>query len=518
MKKLLAVTLMFAIIISTACMPAFANGARPYTTPKTFSDNSTDNISNIVYSDRELDELPPDRIELTNDEKLKLAQDYKDQYETEGDPADYTVLCFLNLSNGMKLVYVGVPDESTENMASAFVRLGKYGYHYAGKVVQLYQDGAYTTFSEAYNSGKIDDAILDEINEVMNFDVYDNTDEATPDEATPDEATPDEVTPEIDNEKLKMAQDYQAQYYTSGDPKKYTVLCLKTLSNGMKLVYVEVDEPYAWTYPPTQQYCWIGNFGYCYSTNKDVRLYKDGVYTKFSDAYYDGLIDDDILYEINEVMHFDVYDNTDEATPDDAIPDEATPEIDELPCETVKLTNDEKLKLAQDYKDQYDTEGDPADYTVLCFLNLSNGMKLVYVGLPDESTENMASAFVRLGKYGYHYAGKVVRLYQDGAYATFSEAYNSGEIDDDILDEINEVMHFDVYDNTDEPTVEIIKGDVDGDGYMSISDATCIQLYLAYLCDLTSEQKLAADVDGDGLVTISDATKIQMVLASLITM
>ena len=64
-------------------------------------------------------------------------------------------------------------------------------------------------------------------------------------------------------------------------------------------------------------------------------------------------------------------------------------------------------------------------------------------------------------------------------------------------------------------TPSYVKGDVDGDGFVTIIDATNIQMYVAKYSDFTSKQKLIADYDGDGLVTIMDATNVQMVVAKL---
>ncbi len=65
-------------------------------------------------------------------------------------------------------------------------------------------------------------------------------------------------------------------------------------------------------------------------------------------------------------------------------------------------------------------------------------------------------------------------------------------------------------DPSDNPSV--ITGDVDGDGKLSILDATAIQLHLASKTPAIFNIAVA-DVDGDGRVTILDATKIQMILA-----
>lgn len=61
-----------------------------------------------------------------------------------------------------------------------------------------------------------------------------------------------------------------------------------------------------------------------------------------------------------------------------------------------------------------------------------------------------------------------------------------------------------------------IIGDTDLDGKITIKDATELQLHIAKLKDLTSEQLLAADVDHDGLNTIKDVTLIQLYLANLL--
>ncbi len=61
-----------------------------------------------------------------------------------------------------------------------------------------------------------------------------------------------------------------------------------------------------------------------------------------------------------------------------------------------------------------------------------------------------------------------------------------------------------------------IIGDVDGDGEVTIHDATLLQYYLAELAEINDAQKFVADVDDDGEVTIHDATMIQYYLAELI--
>ena len=62
-----------------------------------------------------------------------------------------------------------------------------------------------------------------------------------------------------------------------------------------------------------------------------------------------------------------------------------------------------------------------------------------------------------------------------------------------------------------------IFGDVDGDGEISINDATEIQKFGVELIDFTDEQKFIADVDGDGRVSVLDVTCIQKYLAGFKT-
>ena len=59
-------------------------------------------------------------------------------------------------------------------------------------------------------------------------------------------------------------------------------------------------------------------------------------------------------------------------------------------------------------------------------------------------------------------------------------------------------------------------GDVNGDGIISILDATNIQKQLVGLYDFTNEQRRNADVNGDGVINVLDATHIQKYLVGLV--
>jgi hypothetical protein len=67
-----------------------------------------------------------------------------------------------------------------------------------------------------------------------------------------------------------------------------------------------------------------------------------------------------------------------------------------------------------------------------------------------------------------------------------------------------------------EPSPGVI-GDTDGDGRVTILDATTIQRWLAGMKELTELRQYLGDTDGDGRTTILDATQIQRWLALLPT-
>ena len=60
-----------------------------------------------------------------------------------------------------------------------------------------------------------------------------------------------------------------------------------------------------------------------------------------------------------------------------------------------------------------------------------------------------------------------------------------------------------------------IRGDVNLDGTVNITDATDIQKYIAGLSEFTAEQTAVADYNGDGTVNITDSTELQKVLAGI---
>ena len=75
-----------------------------------------------------------------------------------------------------------------------------------------------------------------------------------------------------------------------------------------------------------------------------------------------------------------------------------------------------------------------------------------------------------------------------------------------------ETMYANVYSKATAGANTSVKGDVNGDGVLTIADATLIQKYLANIVSLDSKQLAAADVNQDGTIDVIDVTKIQMSL------
>lgn len=68
--------------------------------------------------------------------------------------------------------------------------------------------------------------------------------------------------------------------------------------------------------------------------------------------------------------------------------------------------------------------------------------------------------------------------------------------------------------STTRPKPDILMGDINSDGVISIDDATLVQKYLADITDFTALQRILADFNCDGNITIEDVTEIQKYISS----
>lgn len=131
--------------------------------------------------------------------------------------------------------------------------------------------------------------------------------------------------------------------------------------------------------------------------------------------------------------------------------------------------------------------------------------------------------------YAVEWDGTVYSYSEDGLSLTFGETtYYEATLSEKTADELissereieTDMYHYslkgDAYHHEGGAAATSLLGDADGDGKVTILDATCIQRKLANLTT-TSYNAKAADADEDGKVTILDATAIQRKLANLPT-
>ena len=77
------------------------------------------------------------------------------------------------------------------------------------------------------------------------------------------------------------------------------------------------------------------------------------------------------------------------------------------------------------------------------------------------------------------------------------------------------VIEIPATDATVEPAEKAL-GDINGDGIITVADATMVQEYAAELREFTADELKAADTNRDGIITVADATLIQQYAAEMI--
>ncbi len=149
--------------------------------------------------------------------------------------------------------------------------------------------------------------------------------------------------------------------------------------------------------------------------------------------------------------------------------------------------------------------------------------EIKYENVPDGFDRQVKFAVNGAWTFNFGAPKEDVPAFESGK--EFDAAWDGGNITFDTEDNCNITVRLDLR-NFDfiskqgaKYTITIenpsVLGDVDGDGKLTIDDATLIQRYLAHLNDFDNEQLELADFDGDGVVTIIDVTMIQRYLAKL---
>lgn len=125
---------------------------------------------------------------------------------------------------------------------------------------------------------------------------------------------------------------------------------------------------------------------------------------------------------------------------------------------------------------------------------------------------------VRLGDYlFYSVSSYEPSIFIDGSLYSLTRAYEAGLLTDDMLAELVAADYKGGgRGNRCRIISRYVSGDADGDGEVSITDATVIQRYDVDIIGSGDLYKPLADVDGDNDVTIVDATLIQRYEAGII--
>ena len=156
-------------------------------------------------------------------------------------------------------------------------------------------------------------------------------------------------------------------------------------------------------------------------------------------------------------------------------------------------------------------EDQPVDYTITGSVE----------ALPRSLYQDQAS-----NRYFYDFDNNLYSISDDNTITYGSGKYYIGALAEGVdEDALQKVEHEELcddfkwwiegteYHHIGSEATDMLIGDTDLDGKITISDVTAIQLHVAELNPLTGDALLAADTNGDGTVDITDATHLQLYLA-----
>ena len=140
-------------------------------------------------------------------------------------------------------------------------------------------------------------------------------------------------------------------------------------------------------------------------------------------------------------------------------------------------------------------EDQPVDYTITGSVE----------ALPRSLYQDQAS-----NRYFYDFDNNLYSISDDNTITYGSGKYYIGAlaegVDEDALQKAE-------YHHIGSESTDMLIGDTDLDGNITISDVTAIQRHIAELDIFTDEQIALADTNGDGVINITDATHLQKYLA-----
>lgn len=181
------------------------------------------------------------------------------------------------------------------------------------------------------------------------------------------------------------------------------------------------------------------------------------------------------------------------------------------------ILSDESVKnqIKEDYIANVDNSADIEKMGINYYGTLSDGSMLVFVDCKDSSASVID--YTVIGKYVYYTptADSRIVLYKNHEFTDILDAYQNGTLSDDLLDETAEILCFARFVKSNvESKPQVLYGDVDKDGVITVMDATLVQKLGVGLEEPESELiSVLADVNNDGRISITDVTCIQKYIA-----
>ena len=166
--------------------------------------------------------------------------------------------------------------------------------------------------------------------------------------------------------------------------------------------------------------------------------------------------------------------------------------------------------IKTDYIANVDNDADIEKMEINYYGTLSDGSMLVFV-----DCKYYYSAVVEykvIGKYVYYTPTKAetIVVYKNHEFTEILDAYQNGTLSDELLDETAEILCFAKFVNpNEEPEPQVLYGDVDNDGVITVLDATLVQKFGLGLEPESELISVLADVNNDGRISVLDVTCIQ---------
>lgn len=198
-------------------------------------------------------------------------------------------------------------------------------------------------------------------------------------------------------------------------------------------------------------------------------------------------------------------------------------EIEKVPQEEQELSSEIKEKILQKLLKTEYSDSNPDDIVIRYYGTLNNGAMLINHYNKTYTYPESAKSYEKVAKYsnidfGYYCPTEMdkVNLYMYGEIYTFKDAYDSGLLNlNDLCELVNVVDGFYFMITNWADTDSEVFGDVNGDGNLTVLDATLIQKKVLNLVEFTDSETECADVNTDGKVDISDVTQVQKSVAGI---